>query len=86
MGTSAESERFRRRDVTQSERFLPGRVVSLLSGRSPATMLEEPQRLTMSDVFTLFGRHAEDTRWVASADSQEYLAVVLYLVQRNNAR
>ncbi len=49
-------------------------------------MLEEPQRLTMSDVFSLFGRQAEDTRWVASADSQEYLAVVLYLVQRNNAR
>ena len=49
-------------------------------------MLEEPQRLTMSDVFSLFGRHAEDTRWVASADSQEYLAVVLYLVQRNNGR
>jgi hypothetical protein len=49
-------------------------------------MLEEPQRLTMSDVFSLFGRHAEDTRWVASADSQEYLAVVLYLVQRNSAR
>ena len=50
------------------------------------TMLDEPQRLTMSDVFSLFGRHSEDTRWVASADSQEYLAVVLYLVQRNNAR
>jgi hypothetical protein len=49
-------------------------------------MLEEPQRLTMSDVFSLFGRQAEDTRWVASADSQEYLAVVLYLVQRNNPR
>jgi len=86
MGTSAESERFRRGDVTQSERFPPPQVVSLSSGRSPATMLDEPQRLTMSDVFTLFGRHAEDTRWVASADSQEYLAVVLYLVQRNNAR
>jgi hypothetical protein len=86
MGTSAESERFRRRHVTQSERFPPRQVVSLSSGHSPATMLEEPQRLTMSDVFTLFGRHAEDTRWVASADSQEYLAVVLYLVQRNNAR
>jgi hypothetical protein len=49
-------------------------------------MLEEPQRLTMSDVFSLFGRHSEDTRWVASADSQEYLAVVIYLVQRNNGR
>jgi hypothetical protein len=49
-------------------------------------MQMEEQHLTMSDVFSLFGRHAEDTRWVASADSQEYLAVVLYLVQRNNAR
>lgn len=49
-------------------------------------IIMEDQHLTMSDVFTLFGRQAEDTRWVASADSQEYLAVVLYLVQRNNAR
>jgi hypothetical protein len=57
-----------------------------LIGAVPETMIDEPQRLTMSDVFSLFGRHAEDTRWVASADSQEYLAVVLYLVQRNNAR
>jgi hypothetical protein len=48
--------------------------------------MEEQQRLTMSDVFSLFGRRVDDTRWVASADSQEYLAVVLYLVQRNNAR
>ena len=43
-------------------------------------MLDEPQRLTMSDVITLFGRHSEDTRWVGSADSEEYLAVVTYLV------
>ncbi|HKV31917.1 MAG TPA: hypothetical protein VJT14_12975 [Candidatus Dormibacteraeota bacterium] len=57
-----------------------------LIGELPETMIDEPQRLTMSDVFSLFGRHAEDTRWVAAADSQEYLAVVLYLVQRNNAR
>ena len=51
-----------------------------------ASVAMEEQHLTMSDVFSLFGRHAEDTRWVASADSQEYLAVVLYLVQRNNDR
>jgi hypothetical protein len=44
------------------------------------------EHMTMSEVFSLFGRHAEDTRYVASADSQEYLAVVLYLVQRNNSR
>ena len=62
-----------------------GRFTCIGAG-CPQNMLDEPQRLTMSDVFTLFGRHSEDTRWVASADSQEYLAVVLYLVQRNNAR
>ena len=44
------------------------------------------EKLTLSELFALFGRTNEDTRWVASADSQEYLAVVLYLVQRNNAR
>ena len=46
----------------------------------------EEQHLTMTDVFSLFGRHAEDTRWVAAADSQEYLAVVTYLVQRSAHR
>src|SRR5438874_9661127 len=70
---------------TQRERILFGGPFHPRRG-FPGTMLEEPQRLTMSDVFSLFGRHAEDTRWVASADSQEYLAVVLYLVQRNNTR
>ncbi len=41
-------------------------------------------RLTMTEVFALFGREPEDSRWVASADSQEYLAVVMYLVHRNS--
>lgn len=66
--------------VTQSEGLWSDGRFTLSGGEM------EEQHLTMSDVFTLFGRHAEDTRWVASADSQEYLAVVLYLVQRNNAR
>ena len=44
------------------------------------------EHLTLTEVFSLFGRQPEDTRWVASADSQEYLAVVLYLVQRNDGR
>ncbi len=86
MATDAEPKPSRRRYVTQSERFQDRQSFQPHRGAPPAIMLEEPQRLTMSDVFSLFGRHAEDTRWVASADSQEYLAVVLYLVQRNNAR
>jgi hypothetical protein len=57
-----------------------------IGAKAPVVIPMEEQHLTMSDVFSLFGRHAEDTRWVASADSQEYLAVVLYLVQRNNGR
>jgi len=73
--------------VTLRERIAHSQSFHLHRDDAPVTtMLEEPQRLTMSDVFCLFGRQAEDTRWVASADSQEYLAVVLYLVQRNNAR
>jgi len=44
------------------------------------------EHLTLTEVFSLFGRQPEDTRWVASADSQEYLAVVLYLVQRDDNR
>lgn len=46
----------------------------------------EEQHITLTQVFSLFGRQPEDVRWVASADSQEYLAVVLYLVQRNDRR
>jgi hypothetical protein len=41
-------------------------------------------RLSMSEVFALFGREPEDSRWVATADSQEYLAVVMYRVHRNS--
>ena len=43
-----------------------------------------PEKLTLSDLFGLFGRGPDDTRWVGSADSAEYLTVVTYLVQRAN--
>ena len=43
-----------------------------------------PEKLTLSDLFVLFGRGPDDTRWVGSADSAEYLTVVTYLVQRSN--
>jgi hypothetical protein len=44
------------------------------------------EKLTLSELFALFGRSTDETRWVGSADSEEYLAVVTYLVQRSNAR
>ncbi len=43
-----------------------------------------PERLTLSDLFALFGRGPDCTRWVGSADSAEYLTVVTYLVQRSH--
>jgi hypothetical protein len=42
------------------------------------------EKLTLNDLFALFGRGPDDTRWVGSADSAEYLTVVTYLVQRAN--
>ena len=48
--------------------------------------LEMSEKLTLSELFALFGRTTDDTRWVGSADSEEYLAVVTYLVQRSSAR
>ena len=44
------------------------------------------EKLTLTELFSLLGRTADDTRWVGSADSEEYLAVVTYLVQRSNRR
>lgn len=38
----------------------------------------------MSQVFALFGRDSQDPRAVVSADSDEYVATVLYLVNRNH--
>lgn len=44
------------------------------------------EKLTLSELFALFGRSNDDTHWVGSADSEEYLAVVSYLVQRSAHR
>lgn len=60
------------------------RLAAVVAPGMGATPMDE--HLTLTEVFSLFGRQPEDTRWVASADSQEYLAVVLYLVQRNDSR
>ena len=42
------------------------------------------EKLSLKDLLALFGRGPDDTRWVGSADSAEYLSVVTYLVQRSN--
>lgn len=44
------------------------------------------EQLTMVEYLALFGRGSDDTRWISSADSQEYLALVTWLVQRSSER
>jgi hypothetical protein len=39
-------------------------------------------KLTNDEFFALFGRTAEQARWAGSADSEEYLTLVTYLVER----
>lgn len=42
-----------------------------------------PEKLTVNELFALFGRTPDATRWVGFADSEEYLAVVTYVVERS---
>jgi hypothetical protein len=50
----------------------------------PAHRPEDPHELlTLEEFFRLFYRGLQQTRWLGSADSEEYLAVVTYLVQRS---
>lgn len=42
-----------------------------------------PEKLSLTEFFALFGCTPEQTRWLGSAESQEYLALVAYLVERS---
>ena len=42
-------------------------------------------KLTQNEFLALFGRTGDESRWVGSADSEEYLTLVTYLVERSNA-
>jgi hypothetical protein len=44
------------------------------------------ERLTLSELFALFGHEPEETRGISSADADEYLALVTYLVERSRQR
>lgn len=45
--------------------------------------MDEEPAFTADDCLRLFGREAEAGRWQAAADSAEYLAIVLWLVDRD---
>jgi hypothetical protein len=40
-------------------------------------------RLTIDELLAIFDRPPDVGKWVGSADSQEYLALVTYLVERS---
>jgi len=44
------------------------------------------EKLTLSELFALFGHEPEETRAISSADAEEYLALVTYLVDRSRQR
>ena len=44
------------------------------------------EKLTVSELLAMFGRTADETRWVGFADSAEYLSVVTYVVERDQRR
>jgi hypothetical protein len=43
-------------------------------------------KLSVSELFAMFGRTVDEARWVGFADSAEYLSVVTYVVERNQRR
>lgn len=47
---------------------------------------DDADKLTVSEFLGLFGRKRNESRWMGSADSEEYLALVTYLVERRAAR
>jgi len=42
------------------------------------------QKLTFTELFSLFGRTPDQVRMVGSVDSEEYLTLLTYLVERSN--
>jgi hypothetical protein len=39
--------------------------------------------MTVDEMLILFHRSSSDARWLSSADAEEYLAIVTYLVSRD---
>ena len=43
------------------------------------------ETLTLNDLFILFDKRVEDTRWIRGADSADDLAIATYLAKREAA-
>ncbi len=44
------------------------------------------EKLTLNELLALFGHEPEETRGIGSADSAEYLAIVMYMVAQSSQR
>jgi hypothetical protein len=49
------------------------------------SLLYNAANLTADDVFQAFHRSPAEVRWLAAADSLEYLALLAYLVKKGHA-
>lgn len=52
---------------------------------APEDWFDPKVRISSTELMALFDRSSSEARFLTNADSQEYLAVVMYLVKRNKA-
>jgi hypothetical protein len=62
------------------------RVMSSNRKTSHDLAMNNAEKLTVNEFMALFGRTVDESRSVSSADSEEYLTLVTYLVARPSAR
>jgi hypothetical protein len=65
---------------------LSGDVASPVTSHDLAMNRDGIDQLTVNEFLRLFGLTANESRWMGSADSEEYLTLVTYLVERSAAR
>lgn len=42
--------------------------------------------LSNAELFSLFNKAAEDTRWIGSATDEEWMAITTYVIQRSQGQ
>jgi hypothetical protein len=62
-----------------------GDVAGSLMSNDLAMNRDESDKLTVNEFLSLFGRIGSASRWMGAADSEEYLTVVTYFVERRAA-
>jgi len=63
-----------------------GMSQALNTSHDRAMNRDDADSLTVNEFLALFGHTPHVSRWMGSADSDEYLTLVTYLVERSRAR